>query len=560
MLTGNGSKSDLPFTVEIIYMSPLELTAKRLENAKGLCEYFDSASSSFVSSTSANIETWILHMKQLRNSCVNSTELQDYYRSYSFHDSNLNIFQKLLQFLIHDFEAETNQHQNSVLNEENDSNKPSASSIDSARSITLQALVNLIAMNESSQASMFEVLVRSSDSFGEHLLSKTARRSTQIALYCIQLLYVATFASNERLQQLINSHRLLCLIFSFAMKPVSNSSSASASQDIDGDHYDELHSYLSFFVEIISEGGLFQRCFQQLHFGTPISLLVGDIYHPLVLKHVACDYNQNPLLIISAQQMYLINVLNDHIQQNIDFLDRFPSTDIVFLCDVTIEHTNNVLVLFSSISSMMEELKAHDLSSLEKWFQLRLTQCSISFDILSDIIVHFQERSIENPSLNSSFLNLVNMCSALLMHLTPSQGVRKGPLMNNQHSLISGLSPNVVPDNARSSFMRFLAVLSSKNEAFIEIFLANNDCLLPNSGITLVESENGSNEQSCRISNLYILLNQCVIDPRSPTIREWALMCIRNICEISEAARNAIGQLKQVHLNQAPELQALGVK
>ena len=64
--------------------------------------------------------------------------------------------------------------------------------------------------------------------------------------------------------------------------------------------------------------------------------------------------------------------------------------------------------------------------------------------------------------------------------------------------------------------------------------------------------------QSC--GGVELVLAQCQVDDKSPLAREWALWAVRNLCEGSEAARNAITELKAVAALDSEELQKAGVK
>jgi ataxin-10 len=57
-----------------------------------------------------------------------------------------------------------------------------------------------------------------------------------------------------------------------------------------------------------------------------------------------------------------------------------------------------------------------------------------------------------------------------------------------------------------------------------------------------------------------LVLAQCQVDEKSPLAREWALWAVRNLCEGSEEARNAIKELKACAAVDCEELQKAGVK
>ncbi|KAG7671075.1 hypothetical protein Ndes2526B_g01149 [Nannochloris sp. 'desiccata'] len=57
-----------------------------------------------------------------------------------------------------------------------------------------------------------------------------------------------------------------------------------------------------------------------------------------------------------------------------------------------------------------------------------------------------------------------------------------------------------------------------------------------------------------------LVLAQCQVDEQSPLAREWALWAVRNLCEGSEEARNAIQELKACAAVDSEELQKAGVK
>lgn len=56
-----------------------------------------------------------------------------------------------------------------------------------------------------------------------------------------------------------------------------------------------------------------------------------------------------------------------------------------------------------------------------------------------------------------------------------------------------------------------------------------------------------------------LLLNQCRLDDRNPLLREWALLCVRNLCAASGGVQEEIRRLKASAVVDAPELEAMGV-
>lgn len=59
---------------------------------------------------------------------------------------------------------------------------------------------------------------------------------------------------------------------------------------------------------------------------------------------------------------------------------------------------------------------------------------------------------------------------------------------------------------------------------------------------------------------LIALLSQCRLDRQEPTVREWGLLSIRNLCAASAPVCQALEALKARQVSVAPELAAMGVK
>eukprot|EP00890_Picochlorum_soloecismus_P004557 jgi/Picsp_1/5101/NSC_02464-R1_protein len=58
---------------------------------------------------------------------------------------------------------------------------------------------------------------------------------------------------------------------------------------------------------------------------------------------------------------------------------------------------------------------------------------------------------------------------------------------------------------------------------------------------------------------VYLILNHCQADVSSPLAREWALWAIRNICEGSKEAREAIGELQKLGVEQSTQFDKAGL-
>ena len=56
------------------------------------------------------------------------------------------------------------------------------------------------------------------------------------------------------------------------------------------------------------------------------------------------------------------------------------------------------------------------------------------------------------------------------------------------------------------------------------------------------------------------VLSHCKMSDHQPMQREWALMVVRNTCEVSADARQRISQLKATGVEQTPELKSMGLR
>jgi len=62
------------------------------------------------------------------------------------------------------------------------------------------------------------------------------------------------------------------------------------------------------------------------------------------------------------------------------------------------------------------------------------------------------------------------------------------------------------------------------------------------------------------LGGVELVLAQCQVDEKSPLSREWGLWAVRNLCEGSAAARDAIAQLKACTALDTEEFKQAGVK
>ena len=67
-------------------------------------------------------------------------------------------------------------------------------------------------------------------------------------------------------------------------------------------------------------------------------------------------------------------------------------------------------------------------------------------------------------------------------------------------------------------------------------------------------------EEVITCGGVELILSQCQVDYKSPLAREWALWAVRNLCQGSEVARNAIQELKACAAVDSEELRRAGVK
>lgn len=57
-----------------------------------------------------------------------------------------------------------------------------------------------------------------------------------------------------------------------------------------------------------------------------------------------------------------------------------------------------------------------------------------------------------------------------------------------------------------------------------------------------------------------VVLSNCQVESASPLLREWSLVCIRNLCEQSEPIRQHIASLQLLDAERHPELEGLGLR
>lgn len=112
----------------------------------------------------------------------------------------------------------------------------------------------------------------------------------------------------------------------------------------------------------------------------------------------------------------------------------------------------------------------------------------------------------------------------------------------------------------------------------VSIYACVSACLaartdLPDSCTTIIPSPQ---LQSCRAAQdtvrlfeeqdkgvspgLALVLNHCNVDSRNPFLREWALLCVRHLCEGNTANQAAIARLEAQAAVQTEGLRAVGVK
>jgi len=58
---------------------------------------------------------------------------------------------------------------------------------------------------------------------------------------------------------------------------------------------------------------------------------------------------------------------------------------------------------------------------------------------------------------------------------------------------------------------------------------------------------------------VFLILNHCQADASSPLAREWALWAIRNICEGSKEAREAISELQKLGVEKSTQFDKAGL-
>ena len=62
------------------------------------------------------------------------------------------------------------------------------------------------------------------------------------------------------------------------------------------------------------------------------------------------------------------------------------------------------------------------------------------------------------------------------------------------------------------------------------------------------------------LGGVELVLSNCQVESASPLLREWSLVCIRNLCEQSEPIRQHIASLQLLDAERHPELEELGLR
>jgi hypothetical protein len=117
------------------------------------------------------------------------------------------------------------------------------------------------------------------------------------------------------------------------------------------------------------------------------------------------------------------------------------------------------------------------------------------------------------------------------------------------------------PPGLRASLCRLIALACYRDKGAATVVRESRVMLSPACGV----ANDGSTATSMRsergfVSGVFIMLNQCTMDAANPTLREWALLAVKHMCDaLPETIPSDIERLKSGRIADAPELQALGV-
>lgn len=67
-------------------------------------------------------------------------------------------------------------------------------------------------------------------------------------------------------------------------------------------------------------------------------------------------------------------------------------------------------------------------------------------------------------------------------------------------------------------------------------------------------------EEVLALGGVDMVLSNCQVEGANPLLREWSLVCIRNLCEQSESVRQHIASLQLLDAERHPELEDLGLR
>lgn len=93
----------------------------------------------------------------------------------------------------------------------------------------------------------------------------------------------------------------------------------------------------------------------------------------------------------------------------------------------------------------------------------------------------------------------------------------------------------------------------------------NDSCRAAQDAVRLFESPENSSSKGSGSSGgssegLALVLNHCNVDSRNPYLREWALLCVRHLCEGNEANQAAIAAMRPQAAVQTQGLREMGVE
>lgn len=166
-------------------------------------------------------------------------------------------------------------------------------------------------------------------------------------------------------------------------------------------------------------------------------------------------------------------------------------------------------------------------------------------------------------ALTLDALAVLDAATALALS-PPVAAAASTPGNSDVHFIIrAGLPKAALPPGLRTAAMRLLAVLTGITASAPAALLGT----ATDAGLRRPADHDGAEAGTASAAGmangrgLMVVLAQCKLERSEPMLREWALLCVRNLCSgsASDAARAQLAQLREVATAAAPELAALGV-